>query len=94
MLIHSRGDERQQLKWFPYTAAMTIVAFTVAAVVGIEPVIVSEVMFLFIPVSVGLPILKYRLYDIDQVINRALVYGTLTAQPAALYFGGLDGNPR
>jgi hypothetical protein len=88
-LHRSRGDERQQLKWFTYTVAVIIVAFTVTALLGIEPVIVSVVMFPFIPVSVGVAILKYRLYDIDVVINRTLVYGSLTATLVALYFGGI-----
>jgi hypothetical protein len=88
-LRRSRGDERQQLKWFTYTVAMTLAVFTVAAVVGIEPVIVSVVMFPFIPVSVGVAVLKYRLYDIDLLINRTLVYGSLTALLALAYFGGV-----
>jgi hypothetical protein len=88
-LHRSRGDERQQLKWFTYTVAIIIVAFTVTALLGIEPVIVSVVMFPFIPISVGVAILKYRLYDIDIVINRTLVYGSLTATLVALYFGGI-----
>jgi hypothetical protein len=68
---------------------MIIVAFTVTALVGIEPVIVSVVMFPFIPISVGLAILKYRLYDIDLIVNRTLVYGALTATLALVYFGGV-----
>src|SRR5215210_142224 len=88
-LRRSRGDERQQLKWFTYTAVMTIAVFTVAAAVGIEPVIVSVAMFPFISVSVGVAIFKYRLYDIDVVINRTLVYGSLTATLAAVYVGSV-----
>ncbi len=88
-LRRSRGDERQQLKWFTYTVAVTLTVFTVVAVVGIEPVIVSVVMFPLIPVSVGLAILKYRLYDIDLIVNRTLVYGSLSTALVALYFGGI-----
>jgi len=88
-LHRSRGDERQQLKWFTYTAAMIIVAFTITALVGIEPVIVSVVMFPFIPVSVGVSIFKYRLYDIDIIVNRTLVYGSLSVTLGATYLGGV-----
>jgi hypothetical protein len=45
--------------------------------------------FTMVPIAIGFAVLKYRLYDIDIVINRTLVYGTLTATLVALYFGGI-----
>jgi hypothetical protein len=42
-----------------------------------------------VPLSLSIGVLRYRLYDIDIIINRALVYGALTAMLVALYFGGI-----
>ena len=87
----SRGTERQQLKWFLYAAA-PIVAFP-----AIEslPVIVSGLLsgwvLLGLPTAIGIAILRYRLYEIDIVINRTLVYGPLSAMLVLVYFGGVVG---
>ena len=89
----ARGPERQQLKWFAGSAvlfAATSVAYTVLPGV---PEQAGQITTLFafagIPVAVGVAILKHRLYDIDVVINRTLVYGLLTAVLAAAYLGGV-----
>ncbi len=89
----SRGDERQQLKWFVVAAFMVVVYMavdTALSATGTRPAWVSgleAIAFLSIPFAAGLAILKYRLYDIDLVINRALVYGSLTAILAGAYVG-------
>src|SRR5687768_1238796 len=80
----SRGEERQQLKWFAYASALLAFMLVVSALFpALEQSAVSEVLFglviLGIPVSCGIAITRYRLYDIDRVINRTLVYATLTA---------------
>src|SRR5919112_6698213 len=85
----SRGTERQQLKWFLYAAA-PIVAFPA---IDFLPVIVSGLLFgwvlLGLPTAIGIAVLRYRLYEIDIVINRTLVYGSLTVMLAGLYFGSI-----
>jgi hypothetical protein len=85
----SRGVERQQMKWFVYAAALLLLA----PVEGLLPEIVSNLLFgvvlIAIPTAIGIAVLKYRLYDIDLVINRTLVYGALTATLALIYFGGV-----
>jgi hypothetical protein len=79
--------ERQQLKWFTYAAALAILF---QAVPTPQPAgLVRDVLFgltiAFIPVAAGIAILRYRLYDIDRLINRTLVYGLLTALLAGVY---------
>ena len=98
----SRGQERQQLKWLAYAAAMLGVGVLgrewvaileqlgwvrppstrpVAAVLGGVAILGVTAL----PVTAGLAILKYRLYEIDRIISRTLVYGLLTALLAAVY---------
>ncbi|HEV7679093.1 MAG TPA: histidine kinase [Candidatus Dormibacteraeota bacterium] len=94
----SGGDERQQLKWFILGAGVTISAVVVVVVLsgfnlpqdapieqGARAYLVLALAVL--PASIGVGILKYRLYDIDVVVNRALVYGALAAFVTAVYAG-------
>ena len=90
----AEGRERQQLKWFAYGAAVFTGIFFFLQVAGdkssgwtIFVLIVTGLMV--VPVSVGIAIMRYRLYDIDRIINRTLVYGSLTALLALVYLGGV-----
>ena len=88
------GPERQQLKWFASAAALfaatTIVyTFFLAGVAEQAGQISTLLAFASIPLAVGVAILRHRLYDIDVVINRTLVYGSLTVMLVALYFVGI-----
>ena len=76
------GRERQQLKWFAY-------AFFLIVVSVIQPWYLTPPALALLPIAAGIAILRYRLYDIDVVINRTLVYGSLTATLVALYFGSI-----
>ena len=87
------GDERQQIKWFAYAIALLIAATVVPAAL-VYPDFSSDSMlsgvalalaYSFLPVALGIAILRYRLYDIDVLINRTLVYGVLTASVFGLY---------
>jgi hypothetical protein len=74
----SRGIERQQLKWFTYAAALAPVpGFAYEAAPSIFGLL-RTLIFPLVPISVGVAILRYRLYEIDRIINRTLVYGLLT----------------
>jgi hypothetical protein len=94
----SDGVERQQLKWIVYLAAVFVALTPGLIVLGerdveLGGVLVSDLIFTAlvcsVPVAVGVAILRYRLYEIDVVINRTLVYGALTATLAAAYLGSV-----
>jgi hypothetical protein len=87
----SRGIERQQLKWFVYAMAIGLIGglclvATAWFNVNITSASVWTLVTVGLPISAGIAILRYRLYDIDIIIKRTLVYGSLTAILAALYF--------
>jgi hypothetical protein len=91
------GDERQQLKWFVFAAALTFTA--VVATIGrsgihspllkVAVAVLGLLIIPSLPVAVGIAILRYRLWDIDVLINRTLVYGVLTAALALVYLGSV-----
>jgi len=87
----SRGDERLQLKWLACAGGLGASGLAVSilgdtAGVSLEPLFYASFLALaLLPVAAGVAILRYRLYEIDRVINRALVYGALTATLAAGY---------
>jgi hypothetical protein len=90
-LGNARGAERQQLKWFAYAAGVLLMILFLATIVvwylsRWMSFPIGIVALSAIPVAVGIAVLKYRLYDIDHIINRTLVYGALTALLAAGYF--------
>jgi hypothetical protein len=87
----ARGDERLQLKWFVAAGALFVLACLSAfstSYSGVDELLVLTA-FSIIPLAAGLAILKYRLYEFDAVINRALVYSALTASLGAAYLGSV-----
>jgi len=94
----SRGEERQQIKWIAFAASLVGLLFLSVIVTSLIPSLgylervlqtVVALSYAGVPIAVGLAVLRYRLYDIDLLINRTLVYGLLTALLAAAYFGGV-----
>jgi hypothetical protein len=75
----SRGEERQQLKWFTYAAALVPLSVLGDALPAVVGDLAIDLPIVFLPVAAGIAILRYRLYDIDRLINRTLVYGLVTA---------------
>jgi len=97
-LRHARGVERQQIKWVAYAGALgggaSLPTYTILEAVDLRWLhmvgyVAALVGILGVPTAVGIAILRYRLYEIDILINRTLVYGSLTALLVALYFGGI-----
>src|SRR6266536_2613583 len=89
-LRRAQGDERQQLEWFVYAATLLALAFVVGLVLdafGLETAraVLLGVAVFGIPIGAGIAILKYRLYDIDLVINRTVLFGILAAFVTVVY---------
>ena len=102
--LRSGGEEREQIKWLAFAASLLGLGFSSYVIPGIiwqvdaggaDPLSAKlledavTLSFAGVPVAIGFAVLKYRLYDIDLLINRTLVYGSLTATLIALYFGGI-----
>jgi hypothetical protein len=96
---NTRGIERQQIKWLLYASAVFFVGNVLKNTVfsplgGVSWGLWAGYLLVAVgglggPVAIGIAILRYRLYEIDLIINRTLVYGSLTATLVALYFGGI-----
>jgi hypothetical protein len=91
----SSGEERQQMKWLTYAAAANFATLLLVMSLPADSAWYRAVDSLWnlvlagLPVAMGIAVLKYRLYDIDLIINRTLVYGSLTLMLALIYFGGV-----
>ncbi len=91
----SGADVRQQIKWFGVGVVVLVVAITVGGITSPNqqswttpiPVISEVIGFTALPVCIGVAVLKYRLYDIDVIISRALIYGALAVLITAVYVG-------
>src|SRR6266536_3185924 len=94
-LRRARGAQRQQLKWFASAAALVaVIAIPVLPAQAVAPtrwadagLVVLIIAIACLPVSAGIAILRYRLFDIDVLLNRALVYSTVTSMLGAGYAG-------
>jgi hypothetical protein len=92
----SRGIERQQVKWFLYAVSVALltilIVFALLAMGALPDNIAAPATYLAFalpPLAVGIAVLRYRLYDIDLVINRTVVYGISSATIAVAFFAGI-----
>ena len=81
---HAAGEHRQQLKWLACGAAVAVLSLLLAALLG-TPVLLAGLIAL--PVSIGVGILRYRLYEIDRIISRTLAYALVTGLLIGVYAG-------
>ena len=99
----SHGLERQQLKWLAAAAAVVAVTYLIVEPLSVavnpgtdsapEWLLIAQeialISFALIPAAIGAAILRYRLYEIDVIIRRTVVYAMLVAALALLYLGGI-----
>jgi len=83
----SRGDERLQLKWFTYAGLLLPPVLFLGDFLPGALGNLATAVIVVLPIAAGVAILRYRLYEIDRLINRTLVYGLLTALLAGVYAG-------
>jgi uncharacterized membrane protein YhaH (DUF805 family) len=85
------GTERQQLKWFAYGTGLLLLlpaaGFVGASVAEPAGNLIAAAIVSALPVAIGIAVLRYRLYDIDRLVNRTVVYGLLTVLLAGVYAG-------
>jgi hypothetical protein len=106
----AQGVERQQLKWFTYATVVSVLVWVAFALTGLQHRLPAVLTYLVgaiflgaVPVAIGIALLRHRLYDIDRLINRTLVYGLLTVVLGCGYaavvlvlgelFGGITRDP-
>ncbi len=109
----SRGTEREQMKWIVYAAVVIALGVLASLVIGSDSGsgsnvrqnlqnVISTITLSFLPVAIGIAVLRYRLWDIDRIINRTIVYALLTLLLIVVYAGlvvalgaitGRTGNP-
>jgi hypothetical protein len=97
-LRQARGIERLQIKWPAYTAVMaasgSVLTYAISEAIGSRWLewtgfVIFIVALVGFPISIAIAMVRYRLYDIDVIINRTLVYGALTSILVAVYLGGI-----
>jgi hypothetical protein len=90
---HAASEQRQQIKWLAYGGTVVVGTIFVSGLINLWNVpvgiLVGNVAVLGLPVFTGIAMVKHHLYDIDLLINRTLVYGSLTTMLIALYVGGI-----
>jgi hypothetical protein len=90
---YAGSEQRQQIKWLAYGGTVVVGTICVSGLINLwnvpVSIVVGNVALLGLPVFTGIAIVKHHLYDIDLLINRTLVYGSLTTMLVVVYVGGI-----
>ncbi len=93
--VHTQYEQRQRIKWFVYGVALMVAVITLTVVTVDQSSPFANLGFalgvVMLPIGAGIGVLKYRLYDVDAIINRTLVYASLTAILVVIYAVGVIG---
>ena len=91
-LRRASGDERAQLKWFAYASAFLVAAIIAnSPLVGVGGNVLPGIALVMVPAAIGIAMFRYRLYDIDVVINKTIVVAVLAAFVTAVYLAVVVG---
>jgi hypothetical protein len=85
----AQGIERQQMKWIVYAAVLLPLIPASDLLPDVVDSVLLGLTLIAIPTAIGIAVMRHRLYEIDIIINRTLVYGSLTVMLIAFYFGGI-----
>jgi signal transduction histidine kinase len=89
---HATGEERAQLRWFAYASTFLVVAFIAnSPLIDVGGDVLPGIALLLVPAAVGIAMFKYRLYDIDVVVNKTIVVAVLAAFVTAIYLAVVVG---
>jgi hypothetical protein len=90
--VRSGGIERRQIGWLLYAAAVFVVLVTTLDIVELPELVEGALYgmaYLLLPIAIGVAVFRYRLFEIDRIVNRTVTYAVVVGMLAAVYLGGV-----